>query len=128
MAPPGARRKRLDRASSAIRFVASWQSPARMSGRWAPMARMRPRRRYSCAIPADRSEQIRREAVEGRIGGREMVVHLPSIRGGRFRSPFKLRPGDLAAPRAVHLPLLPSGPDGVRRHLPREDRALITLK
>jgi hypothetical protein len=55
-------------------------------------------------------------------------VHPPSIVGHRPRSPLRLRPGNPAAPREVHLPLLPSGPDGVRRHLPRGDRILITIE
>jgi len=59
---------------------------------------------------------------------RVMVVHPPLIVGHRLRSPLQLRPGDPAAPREVHLPLLPSGPDGVRRHLPRGDRILITFE
>ena len=41
---------------------------------------------------------------------------------------FRLRPGDPTAPREAHLPLLPSGPDGFRKHLPRGDRILITFK
>ena len=60
--------------------------------------------------------------------GKKVVVHPPSFRANLSRSTLQLRPGDPAAPRAVHLPLLPSGPDGVRRHLPRGDRILITFK
>lgn len=44
-----------------------------------------------------------------------------------LRKTFQLRPGNPAAPREAHLPLLPSGPDGVRKHLPRGDRILITF-
>src|SRR5215468_6423944 len=57
-----------------------------------------------------------------------MVVHPPLIVSHRPRGSLQLRPGDPAAPREVHLPLLPSGPDGVRRHLPRGDRILITFE
>ena len=57
-----------------------------------------------------------------------MVVHPPSICVRHWFTAFQLRPGDPAAPREVHLPLLPPGPDGVRRHLPRGDRILITFK
>jgi hypothetical protein len=60
----------------------------------------------------------------GKIG----VVHPPSIRDSQLVGSLQLRPGDPAAPREVHLPLLPSGPDGVRRHLPRGDRILITFE
>ena len=40
---------------------------------------------------------------------------------------LQLRPGNPAAPREAPLPLLPSGSDGVRGHLPRGDRILITF-
>ena len=40
---------------------------------------------------------------------------------------LQLRPGNPAAPREAHLPLLTSVPDGVRRHLPRGDQILITF-
>jgi hypothetical protein len=59
---------------------------------------------------------------------RKTIVHPPSIRVNRPQEALQLRPGDPAAPREVHLPLLPSGPDGVRRHLPRGDRILITIE
>jgi hypothetical protein len=56
-----------------------------------------------------------------------MIVHLPPIRAAVPRETLQLRPGDPAAPREAHLPLLTSVPDGVRRHLPRGDRILITF-
>jgi len=59
--------------------------------------------------------------ARGQKGGRAPTVD-PCCQPVRA---FQLRPGDPAAPREVHLPLLPSGPDGVRRHLPRGDRILI---
>ncbi len=57
-----------------------------------------------------------------------MVVHPPSFRVLPLFTALQLRSGDPAAPRAAHLPLLPPGPDGVRGHLPRGDRILITFK
>ena len=49
----------------------------------------------------------------------EMVVHPPSTRLTRLAVVSLLQPGAPAAPRVGHLPLLPSGPDGVRGSLPR---------
>ena len=52
---------------------------------------------------------------------RKWVVHPPLIRAIRPQRPLQLRLSDSAAPREVHLPLLPSGPDGVRKHQSRGD-------
>ena len=54
------------------------------------------------------------------------VVHPLSIRTTGLPSGSQLQPGRPAAPKANYLPLLPSGPDGVRSALPRRAR-LSTL-
>ena len=60
---------------------------------------------------------------KGEKCGRALAI----VSCGWPRVPLQLRPGNPAAPREAHLPLLPSGPDGVRKHLPRGDRILITF-
>src|SRR5439155_19331717 len=44
-----------------------------------------------------------------------MTAHPASISASQWYRGFELRPGWLRHPRALSLPLLPSGPDGVRR-------------
>jgi len=70
-----------------------------------------------------RSKGKIRYGGKGKKSGRAPAVgsHLPTPIA------LRLRLGNPAALRAVHLPLLQSRSDGVRRHLPRRDRILITI-
>jgi len=51
-----------------------------------------------------------------------MTAHPASISPSQRHRGFQLRPGWLRHPRANSLPLLPSGPDGVRRPELRRSR------
>ncbi len=55
------------------------------------------------------------------------VVHPLSNRALRLAGASQLRPGTPAAPRSDCLPLLPSGPDGVHRLLPRRTQSSMPL-
>ena len=57
-----------------------------------------------------------------------MVVHLPSNCTTRLTRNNRLRPGAPAAPRRDSLPLLPPGPDGVQRLLPRRTQSSTPLE
>jgi len=52
-----------------------------------------------------------------------MVVHPPSNRTTRLTRASRLQSGTPAAPRRGSLPLLPPGPGGVRRLLPRRTQS-----
>jgi len=56
-----------------------------------------------------------------------MVVHPLSNLPARLTRASQLQPGTPAAPRRDCLPLLPSGPGGVRRLLPRRTQPSTLL-
>ena len=61
------------------------------------------------------------------MGENECTVHPLSISAFRLSAVSRLGSGDPAAPENDYLPLLPSGPDGVRRFSPRRTRSSTPL-
>jgi len=62
----------------------------------------------------DKSGELQRIWITKRR--EKWVVHLLLIRAIRPQKPASSGPNESAALREAHLPLLPSGPDGVREH------------